>query len=188
MNVNERGQIDIFTYDDNFFFVYKDIYSSFVILKLLNDNDVNEIADKLIDIFSIIGPPKKLETTNRSFENYDKLIDIIKIKMPDLDLIINDEKLVDINSNINYIKFLNNWKKCHPNKSWNEGLKYLQITENTKYIFDNKKSPAELMFGYHIHDNLLNMLNKNFINTANNTANSGKEKKKPSKNKQNNFQ
>lgn len=89
---NERGQVDLVDYqstpDGEFKFVlnYQDHLTKFTILKALKTKTANEVAENLVEIFSILGAPAMLHSDNGG-EFVNKIISAVATKWPNLKLV-----------------------------------------------------------------------------------------------------
>ncbi|KAG7207703.1 hypothetical protein KM043_009321 [Ampulex compressa] len=160
--LNRRGQIDVIdmkveqTCTYKYFFVYEDQLSKFVVLKALHNNTAKEVAVKLLDILSIIGAPRVLQSGNgRSFA--EQVVREIRTLWKDL-IILHGEILDDKRDIQDFKELLENWIKKNPTKKWYEGLKFIQILHNSTFRCHNGKIPCDILFGQNVHEEFQKML------------------------------
>ncbi|XP_015172211.1 PREDICTED: zinc finger protein 585A-like isoform X1 [Polistes dominula] len=151
-----RGQIDVIempleqTYFYKYFLVYEDLPSKFVVLHALQSNTAKEVANKLLDILSIIGAPQVLQSGNgRNFA--EQIVKELRILWKDFIILHGNICKCEEDDNRDFKNLLKCWLNKNPDKSWYEGLKFIQIFQNSTYRCQNGKIPCDVLFGQNVH-------------------------------------
>lgn len=122
--------------------IYQDHATKFVQLRPLKTQSVVEIADVLLDIFTIFGAPCILQNSV-SRELADNIVKQLYITWPQLKMVHGPEaEAFDLISDVT--KRLKLWLGGNTIK-WTEGLRFVQLLKNSDDGED--KSPYEAMFG-----------------------------------------
>lgn len=150
-----RGHIDVIempieqTYFYKYFFVYEDLSSKFVVLHALHSNTAKEVANKLLDILTIIGAPQVLQSGNgRNFA--EEIVRELRILWKDFNILHGNVCKCE-EDNRDFKNLLKCWVNKNPGKTWYEGLKFIQICQNSTYRCQNGKIPCDILFGQSIH-------------------------------------
>ncbi|KAK2582054.1 hypothetical protein KPH14_002759 [Odynerus spinipes] len=150
-----RGQIDVIempieqTYFYKYFLVYEDLPSKFVVLHALHSNTAKEVANKLLNILAIIGAPQVLQSGNgRNFA--EEVVRELRILWKDF-IILHGNVCKCEENNRDFKNLLKCWLNKNPGKTWYEGLKFIQIFQNSTYRCRNGKIPCDILFGQNIH-------------------------------------
>ncbi|KAL2733283.1 zinc finger protein 493-like isoform X1 [Vespula maculifrons] len=150
-----RGQIDVIempleqTYFYKYFLVYEDLPSKFVVLHALHNNTAKEVANKLLDILAIIGAPQVLQSGNgRNFA--EQIVKELRILWKDF-IILHGNVCKCEEDSRDFKNLLKCWLNKNPGKTWYEGLKFIQIFQNSTYRCQNGKIPCDILFGQNIH-------------------------------------
>ncbi|XP_035735912.1 zinc finger protein 493-like isoform X2 [Vespa mandarinia] len=150
-----RGQIDVIempleqTYFYKYFLVYEDLPSKFVVLHALHSNTAKEVANKLLDILAIIGAPQVLQSGNgRNFA--EQIVRELRILWKDF-IILHGNVCKCEEDSRDFKNLLKCWLNKNPGKTWYEGLKFIQIFQNSTYRCQNGKIPCDVLFGQNVH-------------------------------------
>ncbi|XP_066588071.1 zinc finger protein 708-like isoform X2 [Prorops nasuta] len=149
-HLERRGQIDLIEMQVDhdisrykYFFVYKDLDSSFVVLRAVHNNNEFEIASKLLDILIIIGVPQVLQSVNGS--KFAKSI-VHQLRNLWKDIAIMHEEMNPISkNNVDFKDTLQKWIKNNPSENWHRGLKFLQVLHNSTFCTQSGKTPYNLL-------------------------------------------
>lgn len=147
--VNQRAQIDIIDMQDNgtrkfrFFLIYEDQFSKYVILRALENDNASDVAEKLIDIFTIIGFPQIVQSSNGR-NCAENLVKAIRARIPALN-IVHGNLMKHSQIKRDFKSLIISWKIDNPTQLWYEGLKFVQIIENMTLNINNNKTPAEFI-------------------------------------------
>ncbi|XP_063978403.1 gastrula zinc finger protein XlCGF57.1-like isoform X2 [Diachasmimorpha longicaudata] len=133
-----------------YFLVYIEAYSHYTVLKPLRLNNEEEIAENLLDIFSIIGCPVIINYYNSSInKNSEKLSEVLgayKIPIFNVKVEENTNKEGSISLGNHLKEQLFDWSRENPNSLLQIGLKSLQMTTNNRINELTNKSPFQLLF------------------------------------------
>lgn len=153
--LNSRCQVDLVDLEsrpDNefkFVFVYQDCLTKFVILRPLTSRSVEEVADHLLDVFLLLGPPFVLQSQyGREF--CAAVISIVKKKWPELRIVHGElsEGADGDNDQKNDVEIiLAKWMENNATTRWSDGLRFVQYEKNRAFDPDLQRSPHEAMFG-----------------------------------------
>lgn len=140
-----------------YFFVYEDQPSKFVVLKALRENTAKEVAVKLLDILAIIGAPQVLQSSNgRKFA--EQVVQELRLLWKDF-IILHGDITRDEENNRDFKSLLKSWLQNNPTKMWYEGLKFVQILQNSTFRSDNGKIPYDILFGRNVHEEFQKLTN-----------------------------
>lgn len=173
---NERGQVDLIDFqstpDGEYKFVlnYQDHMTKFTILKALKKKTAEEVAENLIDIFSLIGAPAILHSDNGG-EFVNRIITAVANKWPDLKLVHGKPRHSQSQgsverSNQDVEAMIATYIAANKTTNWSQFLKFIQFKKNNafhsgklednnlKMVFINflfflgiNQSPFEALFG-----------------------------------------
>ncbi|CAH4029015.1 unnamed protein product [Pieris brassicae] len=122
--------------------IYQDLATKFIQLRPLKTQSVIEIADVLLDIFTIFGAPCILQNSV-SKELADNIVKQLYITWPQLKMVHGPEtEAYELVSDVT--KRLKIWLGGNT-KKWTEGLRFVQLLKNSDDSSD--KSAFEAMFG-----------------------------------------
>lgn len=133
-----------------FFLVYQDHCTKFCQIRSLKRKTAQETASNILDMFLTFGPPKKLQTDNgREFKNH--LLQEV-CKSFGVHMVHGHPRHSQCNggverANQDIEKMLVTWKSDNPEKTWMEGLKFVQMYKNGSLCAPIKMSPFEATFG-----------------------------------------
>ncbi|XP_015114598.1 gastrula zinc finger protein XlCGF57.1 [Diachasma alloeum] len=155
--INEKAEVHVIDLrndlDNNknnphkYFLVYIEAYSSYSVLKPLRLNNDDEIAENLLDIFSIIGSPAIINYHNKN--HTEKLSEVLKTyTTPIFNVKVeqhgNKEGAISLKNH--FEKQLFDWTKENPDKPLQIGLKFLQMMKNNRINPLTNKSPFQVLF------------------------------------------
>ncbi|XP_063392619.1 KRAB-A domain-containing protein 2-like [Cydia fagiglandana] len=146
---NSRGQVslvDMTEEPDNQFkhiLCYIDRFTSFMLLRPLMTDTVQETAMELLKIFFDFGPPEKLETYNRPF--FNQVMSIINTAHSEFNIsLVLPVKMPDINP-LDVKEMLRKWQTETGSSNWAMGCYMVQWNNNSE-ISMNKPSPYFSVF------------------------------------------
>ncbi|XP_020709627.2 zinc finger protein 135-like [Athalia rosae] len=156
-HMNSRCQVDIIDMrsdqhaDYRFILAFEDQESKFVILRPLKSNDAKDVAVELFDILAIIGAPRVLQSGNgRQFAS--KIVYALRSLWTDLPMVHGDLVLPSTSVKRDFTTLLKNWLHDNPAKTWCEGLRFVQIIENTTFKQESGRTAHELLFVNNVLD------------------------------------
>nr|CAH7739646.1 unnamed protein product [Callosobruchus chinensis] len=98
-------------------------------LRPLRSKQVDEVAEKILDIFAIFGAPSVLHTSrSRRFTNY--LVKEICKRWRQMKIISGKPTSKQANT-VKVENMLAHWMKTHSGRKWTESLRFLQVEINT---------------------------------------------------------
>ncbi|XP_026467840.1 KRAB-A domain-containing protein 2-like [Ctenocephalides felis] len=121
--------------------------TKFVVLRPLKSKTALEVANQLMDIFSLLGAPSILQCDNgREFAN--RIIEELAIMWDGMKIIHGKPRHSQSQGSVERANqdvqdMLTTWLITNQTTKWSEGLKYVQLMKNRAY----QKSPYEAMFG-----------------------------------------
>jgi hypothetical protein len=156
-NFNRRAQMDLIdmqTLPDGEFkwlMVYRDHFTKFILLRPLRSKSAIEVANALIDIFSILGVPYLLQSDNgKEFRN--QILLAFKSLWPDLSFIHGRARHPQSQgsverANADIKKMLATWMRENKSTKWSIGIKFVQLKKNHSYHTGIKCTPYKAVFG-----------------------------------------
>lgn len=150
-----RGRVDVveMSMDSSgykYIFVYEDQQSKFIVLKALRSDSAKEVAMRLLDILAIVGVPRVLQSGNgRKFAK--QVVQELCAMCNDFLILYENAPKCEVSCK-DFKSSLESWMKNNPNKTWREGLNFVQILHNTTYRCENGKVPCDLLFGRNMRD------------------------------------
>ncbi|XP_046749294.1 zinc finger protein 888-like [Diprion similis] len=149
--IDSRCQVDIIDMRNDqvleykFILVYEDQASKFVILRPLRSKDMKAVVTELFDILTIIGPPRVLQSGNgREFAS--EIVHELRSLWIDLLIVHGNVQMSTTSTKRDFTKLLKTWLVQNPGKTWYDGLRFVQINENTTSHSESNKTPYELLF------------------------------------------
>lgn len=154
---NSRCQVDLIDFqsqpdgDFKFIMVYQDHLTKFVVLNALKTKRAEEVAYKLIDIFTLLGAPSILQSDNgREFAN--NIVSNLKEIWPDLHIVHGKPRHSQSQGSVERANqdienMLTTWMQDNNNCHWKEGLRFVQLMKNRAFHSGIKRSPYEALFG-----------------------------------------
>ncbi|XP_043491623.1 KRAB-A domain-containing protein 2-like [Polistes fuscatus] len=157
---NSRCQVDLIDFQSQpdreykFIMVYQDHLTQFVILKSLTSEKAEEVANNLVEIFSLLGAPSILQSDNgREFAN--NVVTSLKKLWPALNIVHGklrhsqnqDSQRIAKKMRQDIENMLSIWMQDNNSSHWSEGLRFVQFMKNSTYHFGIKKTPYEALFG-----------------------------------------
>ncbi|XP_045606150.1 KRAB-A domain-containing protein 2 [Procambarus clarkii] len=155
----ERGQIDLVNMqkegnDSPYKFIlhYQDHFTKFSILRPLRTKQAIEVARHLLEIFTLIGAPQRLQSDS-GHEFVAEIIQQLQYELwPNLVLINSQphhsqsqESIERANGDI--IQLLRGWMTDNRTKDWSLGLPFVQLSKNTACNYGTGLSPYKAVFG-----------------------------------------
>lgn len=134
-----------------FIMVYQDHLTKFVVLKALKTKRAEEVAENIIDIFTLLGAPTVLQSDNgREFSN--EIIGNLKNMWSTLKIVHGSPRhsqsqgsVERANQDIENI--LTTWMMENNCSHWSKGLRYVQWMKNSSYHSGIRMTPYEALFG-----------------------------------------
>lgn len=151
---NYRCQVDLIDYqshpdgDFKFILVYQDHLTNFVVLKALASKEAVEVADNLIDIFTLLGAPTVLQSDN-GWEFCNSIITNLKRLWPDLKLVLGKPQHSQDSIERAYQdveNMLTTWMQDNQTSQWSKGLRFVQLMKNKTFDSGIKRTPYEAFF------------------------------------------
>ncbi|CAK1553113.1 unnamed protein product [Leptosia nina] len=162
-----KGHIDIISMEtDNeykYILVYQDFETSFVQLRSLKTENVEEIANILLDIFTTFGAPCVL-TNSRSRESLaESVVKHLHVMWPQVKMVHGlANHAQDLTDDIK--QKLNTWLAGHSGK-WTEGLRFVQFMMNSEV--ESGQSAFEALFGIKAQMGLTSVLPEDILPSVN---------------------
>ncbi|RZB40243.1 hypothetical protein BDFB_001407 [Asbolus verrucosus] len=147
-SVCQLDLIDFQSHPDNefkFIMVYQEKWTKFCILKPLKSNQVDEVANNLIDIFTTMGAPVLLQS-NKGNEFVNALIDNLKVFWSTLQITHVKYEQNTVSTNQEIENMVTTWMRNNLTSKWSEGLRFIQLKKNTTFHPAINKSPYEALF------------------------------------------
>lgn len=142
--MSSKCSVDLINYEwtpDNgykFLMVYTNLLTRFCIFKPLKGTSLEETADNLIDIFSLIGVPTKI---------YSKILSYIYRVVKKIESLSPGVGHIKVSKGIFSIEEIDSkvksWMRDNNTNKWTQGLDYLQYVHNK----NSNKSPYNAIFG-----------------------------------------
>jgi Integrase zinc binding domain len=141
--MNSRCQVDLIDFQSQpdgpfkFIMVYQDHLTKFVVLNALERKTAEEVAQKLVDIFTFIGAPSVLQSDNgREFSN--QVIESLKYLWPDLKIVHGKPRHSQSQGSVERANqdienMLTTWMQDNKTSSWKKGLRFVQLMKNKAY-------------------------------------------------------
>ncbi|XP_063545394.1 KRAB-A domain-containing protein 2-like [Cydia strobilella] len=146
---NSRGQVslvDMTEEPDNQFkhiLCYIDRFTSFMLLRPLMTDTVQETAMELLKIFFDFGPPEKLETYNRPF--FNQVMSIINTAHSVFNISLVLPVKMPVITPLDVIAMLREWQSETGSGNWAMGCYMVQWNNNSEMSI-NKPSPYSSVF------------------------------------------
>ncbi|XP_063366994.1 SCAN domain-containing protein 3-like [Cydia amplana] len=146
---NSRGQVslvDMTEEPDNLFkhiLCYIDRFTSYLLLRPLMTDTVQETAMELLKIFFDFGPPEKLETYNRPF--FNQVMSIINTAHSEFNIRLVLPVKMPIITPLDVKEMLRKWQSETGSSNWAMGCYMLQWSNNSEMSL-NKPSPYFSVF------------------------------------------
>ncbi|XP_043285375.1 zinc finger protein 774-like [Venturia canescens] len=151
VRINHRAQIDVIdieegeTSDRKRVLIYEEQQTKLVILKALESGEVREVANQLVEIVTMIGAPRIIQS-GQGRDYAEQVVREIRLLLRDFCVVHGDtSKKTEERRNFRFI--LNTWMKNHPGRTLNEALRIVQVIENTTTNSRHGTIPSQLFFG-----------------------------------------
>lgn len=131
--------------------VYQDHLTKFVVLSALKSKRAEEVAYKLVDIFTLLGAPTILQSDNgREFAN--NVVSSLKEYWPTLKIVHGKPRHSQSQGSVERANqdienMLCAWMQDEKTSCWSEGLRFVQLMKNRAFHSGIKRSPYEALFG-----------------------------------------
>lgn len=136
--------------DHDYLFIYEDQETKFVVLRPLRSKDVREVATELFDIFAIFGAPRVLQSKNgREFAS--EIVHELRSLWTDVKIVHGDVEN-STKRKRDFKQLVKSWAVDNHGKTWCEGVRFVQINENTSLVSHSTKTPHDLLFGKNTND------------------------------------
>lgn len=155
--MNSRCQVDLIDLqtqpdkDYKFILNYQDHLTKFVVLRPLKTKTAAEVAEQLMDIFTLLGAPSILqcdndrELTNKIIEELANLWNGIKIIHGIPTHSQSQDSIEQANQDVK--NMVAAWLITNETTKWSEGLKFIQLMKNRTFHEEIKQTPYEALFG-----------------------------------------
>ena len=156
-NFNQRCQMDLIDMqcmpdgDYKWIFVYQDHFTKFCQLRAIKAKSAVEVANALLDVFSIFGVPVILQSDNgKEFRN--EIIEALKVLWSGLQIVHGRARHPQSQGSVERcngdVKVqLATWMRTNKSKKWSIGLKFVQIQKNQSHHTGIGISPYKGLFG-----------------------------------------
>lgn len=156
-NFNRRAQMDLIDFQSlpdgeyKWLMVYQDHFTKFIVLQPLKNKSAFEVANALVDIFTIFGVPVILQSDNgREFRN--QVIKALKQLWSDLSFVHGRARHPQSQgsverANADIKKMLATWMRENKSTKWTIGLKFVQLRKNHSHHTGIKCTPYKALFG-----------------------------------------
>ena len=158
-NHANRGQIDVIEMASEssshykYLFVYEDRTSRYIVLKALRNNDPKYVAMKLLDVITIIGVPRYLQSGNG--RNYiEQVVHELRSLWDGFSIIPTDVLKFATNER-NFKSIIKSRLLKNPNKTWLEIMKLIQVIENATFSSTGGKFPYEQLFKRNVFEDFI---------------------------------
>ena len=117
--------------------VYQDHLTKFVILNSLKSKTAEEVAQNLVNIFTLIGAPCVLQSDNgREFSN--KIIESLKYLWPELKIVHGKPRHSQSQGSVERANqdienMISTYMKDNKTSNWSKGLRFVQLMKNRAY-------------------------------------------------------
>ncbi|XP_031767155.2 KRAB-A domain-containing protein 2-like [Galleria mellonella] len=128
--------------------LYHNKRTDFIVLKPIMNNDPNEVALELLNIFLDFGTPAKLFLLRVSFLFFNEVLDVLKQISPNFEhLVVETTRHYNMKFQTLITKSLDIWMTTCGSKNWSIACHVLQWKLNTRKLNDEGKTPYTNMFG-----------------------------------------
>ena len=138
-------------YDFRFVLNYQDHFTKFCLLKPLTSKRATAIAAELVNIFTIFGAPRILQSDNgREFVGC--VIEELKVMWPDLTIVHGKPRHPQSQGSVERANgdvedMLRAWLNDNNTTRWSLGLQFVQLQKNTAENRTLQMSPYRALFG-----------------------------------------
>lgn len=155
---NSRAQVDLIdlqTCPDGRFkyvMVYQDHFTKYLFLRALETKTAVEVANNLMDILILIGPPDELQSDNgREFKN--RVSSSISEFWTGFKIVHGRPRHSQSQGSVERANrhienILRSWIAESDSTKWSEGLKIIQFRKNNTFHSGINQSPHEALFGF----------------------------------------
>ncbi|XP_045841509.1 KRAB-A domain-containing protein 2 isoform X2 [Meles meles] len=135
-----------------FILYYQDHLTKFIILRPLKAKRAHEVVSVLLDIFTILGTPRVLDSGS-GVEFTNQVVHELSEVWPDLKIACGQQRpgqgpgsLEQVGHDVkNTVKA---WMQSNCSRHWAEGLRFVQMVRNQLFDVSLQRSPYEAMFGF----------------------------------------
>ena len=140
-----RGQVDLIDMqsqpDGDFKFIlnYQDHFSKFCVLRPLKFKTASAVAEILVEIFSLMGPPTILQSDNgREFKNQEIKNEVLKM-WPGLKMVNGKPRHSQSQGSVERANrdvenLLACWQAENNSTNWSKALNIIQFQKNSKWF------------------------------------------------------
>jgi hypothetical protein len=133
--MNSRCQVDLIDFQSHpdgehkFIMVYQDHLTKFVLLHALKNKTAQEVAQKLVDIFTIIGAPSILQSDN-GWEFRNQIVESLKSIWPELKIVHGKPRHSQSQGSVERANqdienMLTTWMQDNKTGCWAKGLRFV---------------------------------------------------------------
>uniref|UniRef100_A0A8C0K3S7 KRAB-A domain containing 2 n=1 Tax=Canis lupus dingo TaxID=286419 RepID=A0A8C0K3S7_CANLU len=157
-DIDSRCQIEVLDMQSNadgefkFILYYQDHLTKFIILRPLKAKQAHEVVSVLLDIFTILGTPRMLESGS-GVEFTNQVVNELNEVWPDLKIVCGKHhpgqgpgSLERASHDVK--NMVNAWMQSNRSRRWAEGLRFMQMVKNQLFDVSLQQSPYEAMFGF----------------------------------------
>uniref|UniRef100_A0A8C0VXM4 SCAN domain-containing protein 3 n=1 Tax=Castor canadensis TaxID=51338 RepID=A0A8C0VXM4_CASCN len=154
--INSRCQVDLIDMQSNpdgqykFIMHYQDLHTKLNFLRPLKSKKPKEVADALLDIFTITGAPSVLQSNNgRNFAR--QIVNKLSDTWPELKIVHGKPQACQNRSstkqtNEEFQKRIFSWMQANKSSHWAEFLWFIQMTQNKPYHRGMQQTPCKGTF------------------------------------------
>ena len=138
--------------DNKFILNYQDHFSKFCVLRPLKRKTATAVAEVLIEIFTLLGPPVILQSDNgREFKNKE-IIDEVVALWPGLKMVHGKPRHSQSQGSVERANrdienLIACWQAENNSTNWAKALQIIQFQKNTKWHRGINREPYMAMFG-----------------------------------------
>lgn len=158
VRINHRAQIDVIDIeeeesdDTKHILIYEEQQTNLVILKILKSKEVREVANQLVEIVTMIGAPRIIQS-GHGRNHAEQVVREIRLMLRDF-CVVHGDASKNSEDRRDFRLILRSWMKNHPGRSLNEALKIVQVIENTTTNSRHGTIPSQLFFGRNVCEDL----------------------------------
>lgn len=155
LELRSRGQVDIIDMQSHtdrgykFIMIYQQVSTAFIILRPLKRQYAEDVAENLMDIFTLIGAPSILRSDIGQEFTYD-IITNLNMLWPRLKIIVGNRLPNGFGQKTakqDVKDMLKTWMHENDSTSWCDSLRFVQLIRNQTIISNINKTPYEMLFG-----------------------------------------
>ncbi|XP_024082940.1 KRAB-A domain-containing protein 2-like [Cimex lectularius] len=148
--IQVRGHVELLNFSHNpdgefnYVMVYQDLETDFTVLRSVRTNTAEEVADKLVDVFTMIGAPYVLESDEERIFVHE-IIAALKRLWPELKIVSGKTSAIKYDMTLKFVEMIETWMKDSKSQNWSHGLRFVQLLKNIS-VQSHYKSPFDLVF------------------------------------------